>query len=146
VPRSRFIGYPAQRLFAVVDDEAAAERAIAALATVLDPATVQRFTGEADAAAFDSTGSHHGPLARVRRVFEFSVMDQLPDLAWYEAAAREGRTVLSIPVADAASGRQAAQLLAGAGAHFINRYGRFETEDIAPWRGPEPDVPDLMKR
>jgi hypothetical protein len=147
VARQRLIGYPAGRLLAVVDDPAAVDRAIEALAAAgIEPERVERLTGGEAASAFDATGSEHGVLARVRRAFEFSLVDQLPDLAWYAAAAREGRTVLSVPARDSRAGRRAAGILAAAGAHFINRYGRFETEDIAPWRGPEPSVDDLMKR
>jgi hypothetical protein len=32
------------------------------------------------------------------------------------------------------------------GAHFINYYGRFATEEIERWHGPEPAVPDIMRR
>ena len=145
--RSRFIGYPAQRVLAVADDDATADRAMAALAEAgVDLARVERFSGPEDALAFDATGASHGTLARVRRAIEFGLMDQLPDMAWYEVAAREGRTVMSVPAADAAVGQHVAAALLGAGAHFINRYGRLETQDIAPWRGPEPPVDSLMKR
>jgi hypothetical protein len=30
--------------------------------------------------------------------------------------------------------------------HFINYYGRFATEEIDRWSGPEPAVHDLLKR
>jgi len=32
------------------------------------------------------------------------------------------------------------------GGHFINYYGRFATEELERWRGPEPDIPSLMRR
>jgi hypothetical protein len=32
------------------------------------------------------------------------------------------------------------------GGHFINHYGRFATEEIERWAGPEPDIPDLLRR
>ena len=32
------------------------------------------------------------------------------------------------------------------GGHFINYYGRFATEEIERWRGPEPSVPGLLRR
>lgn len=31
-------------------------------------------------------------------------------------------------------------------AHFINYHGRFDIEQIERWRGPEPDIPNLLKR
>ena len=36
-------------------------------------------------------------------------------------------------------------ILAAAGAHFINSYGRFQTAQILRWRGPEPAVAERMK-
>jgi hypothetical protein len=32
------------------------------------------------------------------------------------------------------------------GAHFVNYFGRFATEEYARWRGPEPAVPDFLRR
>jgi hypothetical protein len=66
-------------------------------------------------------------------------------MAWYEAALRDGRSVLAIPTLDRAQTLRVVQALDGAGGHFINRFGRLATEEVARWRGPEPRVPDLMK-
>jgi len=35
---------------------------------------------------------------------------------------------------------------AGAGAHFVNFFGRFATEDVVPWRGPELPLPAWLRR
>ena len=95
---------------------------MAGVETVGVPARdVETFAGMEDAARFDATGARHGLIARLRRVIQFSLMDQLPAMAWYEAA------------------------LVSAGGHFINRFGRVDTEEFARWRGPEPSVPSLMK-
>lgn len=32
------------------------------------------------------------------------------------------------------------------GGHFINHFGWFETQELARWRGPEPDVPGFLRR
>jgi hypothetical protein len=32
------------------------------------------------------------------------------------------------------------------GAHFINFYARFATEELDPWRGPELDLPGALRR
>ena len=42
--------------------------------------------------------------------------------------------------------RSAADRLRAHGGHFINHYGRFATEEVERWHGPEPDVPDVMRR
>ena len=135
------------RLLAVVDDAATADRAVAALTEAgWDGADVERLTGEAAADAFDATGASSGVIGRLRRMLEFSLADQMPDLAWYEAAARMGRTVLSVPAPDSEAGAKAARVVEAAGGHFINRFGRFETEELSRWRGPEPPVSELLKR
>jgi hypothetical protein len=41
---------------------------------------------------------------------------------------------------------RARQALAGAGAHFVNFFGRFATEDIVPWRGRELPLPPWLRR
>ncbi len=45
-------------------------------------------------------------------------------------------------------GRKAAAIAAirANGGHFINYYGRFATEEVERWRGPEPDVAGLLRR
>jgi hypothetical protein len=72
-------------------------------------------------------------------------MDQMPDFLMYEVALREGRAVLGVRPSD---DRRAAviKLLWGHGAHFINRFGTWATEEISAWRGPMPEVPPLMRR
>jgi hypothetical protein len=143
----RIIDYPSGRLLAVLDDVAAADAAIRALvAAGWREEQIERLAGENAAEALDGTGALHGRLARLRRAVQFSLMDQLPDLAWYEAAVREGRVVLSVAAPDADAGARAARVLMDAGGHFINRFGRFQTEEFARWRGPEPAVSNLLRR
>jgi hypothetical protein len=143
---ARFIGYPDRQVLAVLDDEDAVQRAVAAVTAVGVPnGDVETFSGEADAERFDATGASHGLLARLRRVVQFSLMDQLPALAWYEAALRENRHVIAVRTVDRRATLGVVNALMGAGAHFINRFGRVDTEEFARWRGPEPRVASLMK-
>ena len=102
--------------------------------------------GEEGARRLDGTGARHGLAGRTRRVVSFTLMDQLPDLAWYEAAVREGGAVLMVRVRG--DERKAAVLAAirAARGHFVNYYGRFATEELVRWRGPEPAVAALLKR
>jgi hypothetical protein len=141
-----FIGYPNRRVLGVLDDRATLDRALATITSLNIPdRDVETFTGATDAARFDSTGAHHGILARLRRAMQFGLMDQLPALAWYEAALRENRHVIAIRTADRATTRKVVEALKAVGAHFINRFGRFDTEEFARWRGPEPRVANFMK-
>ncbi|HLX35599.1 MAG TPA: hypothetical protein VKR30_10220 [Candidatus Limnocylindrales bacterium] len=138
---------PRDRLFAVLDDQAAVEHATEALQSIgIADRDIEVLAGSSAADGFDGTGAVHGPLARIRRAFEFSLADQMPDLAWYEAALREGRFVVGVRTRDAATTRRAVAGLTGAGGHFINRFGRLQTEEYARWRGREPDVHVLLRR
>jgi hypothetical protein len=143
---TRFIGYPTRQVLAVFDSALAADRAVAALskADVADD-LVQRFAGAADAEQFDATGARHGVGARVRRAVQFSLMDQLPAMAWYEAALRDGRSVVAVRTAGRAQTLRVVEALRTAGGHFINRFGRLATEEFARWQGPEPPVASHMK-
>jgi hypothetical protein len=139
-----FIGYPAGKVLAVLDGAAAADRAVETL-RAMQITDVERFEGAADADRFDATGRRHGPVARVLRTVQFSLMDQLPAMAWYEAALRQGKTVVAMRTRNRASTLRVVEALKGAGAHFINHFGRAATEEFARWQGPEPPVSDLMR-
>lgn len=143
---TRFIGYPDRQVLGVFDADAAADRAVSALtAAGVDPTTIQRFAGAADADRFDATGATHGVIAQIRRAVQFSLMDQLPAMAWYEAALREGRTVVAVRTVKRAETLRVVEIMKAAGGHFINRFGRLATEEFARWQGPEPPVASLMK-
>ena len=88
----------------------------------------------------------NGLVARLRRLASFTVMDQLVDMALYERAVRDGQAVLMARVRGDDRKAAAIAALRAHGAHFINHYGRFATEEVERWRGPEPDVPDLLRR
>jgi hypothetical protein len=135
------------RVFAVLDNVDAAEAARRALIEAgFQDAAVERFEGPAAADAFDGTGRAHGLGGRLRRAIQFSLMDQLPDLAWYEAALREGRIVLGVRAPGRDRARRAVEAFVSVGGHFINRFGRLQTEEFVRWRGPEPVVPALLRR
>ena len=143
---AEFIGYPVGKVVAVFDRSEDADRAVDAI-RASSPAgiEVERFAGADDADRFDATGQRHGPVARVLRTVQFSLMDQLPAMAWYEAALREGKTVLAIRTRNRATTLQVVEALKAAGGHFINHFGRAATEEFARWQGPEPNVSSLMK-
>jgi len=144
---SSFIGYPTGRLLAVIDEPAAAAIAIEELiAAGVARDDVLLLTGPGDAGRLDGSGAVHGVRARILRVIQFVMMDQLPDFASYEAAAREGRAVVVVRVPDEARRRAAVGMLERAGGHFLNYFGRLATEEISRWRGPEPRVPSLLRR
>jgi hypothetical protein len=146
LPR-RSIGSAVGRLLAVFDTPAQADAAVEALSAAgFERARIERFEGADDAALFDASGRRRGLRGRLYRLIEFSWADQAPDFAWYEAALREGRVVLSVRVQGQQPLKKAADILLADGGHFINHFGWFETQELARWRGTEPDLPGFLRR
>jgi len=133
-----------ERVLGVFDDRERADRAALA-ARNAGAQVIERHEGDAAADAIDATGARRGLVARVGRAVQFSVEDQMPALAWYEAALRSGLIVLAIPTRSREQTRAIVETLRREGGHFINRFGRLETEEFSRWRGPEPDVSSLLK-
>jgi len=145
--RSRTVGTAVGRLFAVFDSAATADAARAALvAAGVTPASIETYAGAEAACAFDPSGGRRGLLGRIYRIFEFSWADQAPDFAWYDAAIREGRVVMGVRVGGQRHVAHAARIAEEHGGHFINHFGWFETQELARWKGPEPDVPGFLRR
>jgi hypothetical protein len=144
----RLIGSAVGRLLAVFDTPAEADAAVAALASMprVDPSRIERFDRPEDAPAFDASGRRRGWRGRVFRILEFIWADQAPDFAWYEQAVREGHIVIGVKVRGSAAVRAVARELIEHGAHFVNHYGWFETQELARWRGKEPDLPGFLRR
>jgi hypothetical protein len=142
-----FIGYPVDRMLAAFDDPADGAAAAAGLKAIgLADRDISILRGSEGADRLDGSGGRHGPVARLRRAVSFTVMDQLPDFTWYEAEVRRGGVVLMVRARGTERTRQVARVLRDHRGHFINHYGRFATEELERWHGPEPDVPDHMRR
>lgn len=142
----RVIPYPTDHLLAVFDDPQAAVRSISALpaagfadddVVVLSP--TDRESG------FDALAARHPRWTRLLRIVQFTTMDQMPDLVLYEASLEAGRTVVAVHVRERPAMLAARSILAGAGGHFINYFGRTSTEEFDRWRGPELDLPEVMR-
>jgi len=146
-PSSRSVGYPTNRLLAVIDEAPQAAAALADLkASGFPDRDLDILRGEAGADRMDGTGEVAGWLGRLRRAFDFTLMDQLVDFAAYERALRDGRAVVMVHVHGDAPKAAAHGVLNRHGGHFINYYGRFATEELDLWRGPEPDIPGYLRR
>jgi hypothetical protein len=144
---NRFIGYPSRQVLAVIDDTGAADAAIADLTAAGVPEhAIIRLHGPESADRMDGMGGVRGLRGRLRRLTEFTVMDQLPDFVLYERALRDGRTVLAVAAKTDAEKKRVHEILRAHGGHFTNYYGRFATEELDLWRGPEPDIPGILRR
>jgi hypothetical protein len=143
----RTVGTAVGRLFVVFDSADAADAARAALvAAGVDASAIEMFTADDAVGAFDPSGGRRGVLGRIYRIFEFSWADQAPDFAWYDAAIREGRVVMGVRVRGQRHVAHAARIAEEHGGHFINHFGWFETQELARWKGREPDVPGFLRR
>ncbi len=143
----RSMAYPTDHLLAVVDDPAAGAAAGRSLiAAGFDSADVTILRGDEGADRLDGLGAVGGPWRRIVRAFQFMTMDQMPDFLIYEAALRDGRSVVAVRTRDRPTMLRARRILEPAGAHFMNFFGRFSTEELSRWRGPELDVPDYLRR
>lgn len=132
--------YPTNQVLAVIDDPAAADQAVESLiGSGFARELVTRMTA-ADQPARPRRWT------RLVRIFQFMSMDQGPDFHIYEAAMREGRAVVSVRVKGRAEIERARDVLVAAGGHFINYFGRLQTEEITQWRGPEPKLPEYLRR
>jgi hypothetical protein len=144
---SRFIGYPTDSLLGVLPDADKAAAAAAALkAAGIPDRDITVLRGDEAASRFDPTGAVHGLFSRLRRIVSFTVMDQLPDMAWYDAAIRAGQAAVMVRVRGDDRKAEAIRILRDHGGHFINYYGRFATEEVVRWSGPDPEVHSLLKR
>jgi hypothetical protein len=143
----RLIGYPIGWTLAVFDEADAAEAASAELtASGIGPDDLILLSGPDAHDQVSRLGASSGIGARMRRAMQFMTMDQLPDLRVYELALEEGRPVLGVRVGDAENRRAAIDVIRRRGGHFINRFGAWATEEISPWRGEMPKLPQYMQR
>jgi hypothetical protein len=140
------LAYPTDQLLAVIDDPAAADRAVDDLVGRGIPLAHIAVLRAPDGMRALGGLSAGGPLGRLIRLVQFTTMDQMPDFRLYQAAIAAGRTVIAVHVRDRPSIVVAREVLDAAGAHFMNRYGRFSTEELSAWRGPELDVPAYLRR
>jgi hypothetical protein len=135
------------RLMAVLDTAQAAAMAAGELGRAgFGPEAVTVLRGDGDADRIDSLGKMGGPLARAWRLVQFTQTDQMVDMVVYEAALRDGRTVIAVHAPRMKDRDRAKRALEAAGAHFMNFFGRIATEDISRWRGKELPIPRYLRR
>jgi hypothetical protein len=142
-PAGWLLGYPTDYLMGVLPSPAACDAAVAELAGAgFEIGAIQVLVGEDAALRIDGRGTHHGLVARLYRLIQFTQMDQAPDFRRYELEARRGHPVIAVKETDPARRTVIRAILRRHGAHFTNFYGRFATETLDPFTGPdEGDLP-----
>lgn len=136
----------ANHLIAVFDDHPAAVTACRALSALGVPdADLHLLRGDEGARRLDRDG-HAGRWLRLSRLSAWFSADQSTDVAVYDAAIRDGRTVLAVHIGDRDAKPAVVAAVLGAGGHFLNFYGRLQTEEVSRWRGPELVRPPLLPR
>jgi hypothetical protein len=132
---------------AVLDTAEAVATATSALARAgFGPEAIRVLHGNEDADRIDSMGKVRGRWTRAWRLLQFTQTDQMVDLVVYEAALRDGRSVMAVHARRMNDRERAKRALAAAGAHFMNFFGRIATEDISRWRGKELPIPPYLRR
>jgi len=85
------------RLMAVLDTAEAVATATSELARAgFGPDAITVLVGNEDADRIDSMGKVRGRWTRAWRLLQFTQTDQMVDLVVYEAALRDGRSVLAV--------------------------------------------------
>jgi hypothetical protein len=141
------IGYPTNRLLMVIDEPERARDAVRELlAAGFGPDDVAVLVGEKGIEELRRLGGARGVLARLVRMFQFMSMDQMPDFVMYEASLRDGRAVVAVRPRNRGQMLAARDILARHGGHFANWFGRFATEEVSRWNGPEPKIPGYLRR
>lgn len=125
----KFIFYPTNQLFSIIDNPADAEQALRALAAGGFAEGTQLFHGEEGAHRIDASGAQHGRLAQLRRLRQSVSLDG-QDAALYEQAVRQGHCVIAVHSTDSERREEARQILKTHGGHFINFYGRFTIQRL----------------
>lgn len=120
---------PSNRIFAVVDDPARAEAAVAALAPEVPPDGIVVLCGEAGVSRLDAHGTSGSMLHKTIRVLQGLTLEG-PHVERYEAELLKGHYVLEIDAPSVEHRDKVVAILEAHGAHFINLYGRWTIETL----------------
>ena len=133
-------------LVGVFDDHPAAVAVAARVAALVIPAAdIRLLRGEEGARVFASDG-RTGAWLRLSRLSQYFSADQSSDFPMYDAAIKDGRTVLAVRIADRKRKSDVIRAAIEGGGHFLNFSGRLQTEEISRWRGPELVLPPFLPR
>ena len=143
----RDLTYPTDHLLGVIDDAArAAEAASVLIANGFRPGDVTILRGEEGMERLAPSEGVRGIWTKLVRAVQYTTMDQMPDFPAYVAALKDGRVVVAVHARSRRRLLLARDILERHGAHFLNFFGRYSTEEFSRWRGPELPLPDYLRR
>lgn len=126
----QFIADPTGYLVAIIDDRSGAGSAERELADAgFNEVHVYRGTDGAD--TIDSSGTEHGTVGEIVRGVQ-QMFSNKDNLAEYEQAVREGRTVIAVKADDDETRDRADDILERHGAHAVNHFGKAVVRTIKP--------------
>jgi hypothetical protein len=146
-PQSRSLTYPTDHLLGVIDDPvqaAAAAKVLLANGFAARDVTILR--GDEGAQRLTPSTGAAGAWTKVLRAVQYMTMDQMPDFPAYVAALHDGRAVVAVRARNRARVLRARDVREKSGAHFLNYFGRYATEEFSRWRGRELPLPGYLRR
>jgi hypothetical protein len=132
--------YPEHALLGVLDTPEQVKCALDALSGPFLETEIEFLCGEAQADRLRTTTGRTGLLDKALRVVQSLGMwnDELEVKAQYEKALRDGHIVVLVEAQSDDRKQLAVEALKGCGGHFINYFGKFTRERIAPWTTAQP--------
>lgn len=127
----RVPGFPACRLFALIDDATDLHGALGALAPHVEPGAVRVLTGERGVRALDVSGGDRGLRGRTSRVLQ-DLLFSRSSLAEHETHLRRGGHLLLIPAREWAECQHLVGVLNRWGAHGLLWFARCSVVDVTP--------------
>jgi hypothetical protein len=132
--------YPENALLGVLDTPEQVSCALDALSGPFLETEIEVLCGEGQADRLRATTGRTGLLDKALRVVQgFGLWnDELEVKAQYEQALRDGHIVVMVEAQSDDRKQLAVEALKGCGGHFINYFGKFTRERIAPWTTARP--------
>ena len=127
----RVPGFPARRLFALLDTDDDVRGALLAIAPHVDPGAVRVLTGAEGVRARDVSGGARGLRGRLMGVLHDLAHDR-SSLETHEAHLRRGGHLLLIPAREWSHCQTLVRALAQWGAHGLVWYARYSVVDVTP--------------
>jgi hypothetical protein len=126
---SRSLPYPTNSVWGIIERRDDGEDARVETGEELPEGRVSIYLGEADAEMLDRSLRRHGVFSRI---FFYGAGSEEEDLKRYASAARGGACVVRVDLSDPDDHYRACEILEKHGAHLINYYGRWSSEQLSP--------------